>query len=180
MNIEHIRTGDIILTSGSSELSKLIQKFQKIENKKYGMFSHSGIACWIYDTLYIIEAQKHGICVTNFLKHYDNDNYKAIMCLTPKHIINEKNITRIMLPYCGTTRYDYKNLLLEQPIKILTGKWIGEKKQNEKTFICHEFSAHIYNEYFEQYGELIFKNETEVNAIDICTNAFFEHKAIKY
>ena len=52
-----------------------------------------------------------------------------------------------MLPYVGHTPYNYFELMIAQPIYIITDKkiWLGNK--DNKKFICSEFVAFVYNHF---------------------------------
>lgn len=175
MDWEQIQTGDIIGTMGKSKLSKSIQKFQNISDKDFGKFSHSGVAWWCYDELFIVEAQKEGIVITNFSKHYiASGNFEAFICLRAKEYIDGSRIGEQMLPYIGRVRYDFFNLLVTQPIKILSFGLVNlsPRKQRVRRFICHEWSAFTINQYFKKK---IIPNETSVNFTDLIKNDNFIH-----
>ena len=172
IDLKDVKTGDIIMTSSNTKLSKAIQSFQKLENKHWGMWSHSGIIWLAYGRIMVIEAQKRGICITP-IEHYLKPEF-SLMILKPHLHIDGSEMAQQMLPYCGNTDYDFFNLLFSQPIKILFKKWIGAKKQKARKFICHEWTAFSYNRYFEPRYGIIFANELQVNAIDLCKSKFFD------
>jgi hypothetical protein len=172
IDVDNIKTGDIVLTQGRSFLSKLIQRFQTRKHE-LGRYSHSGVAWWGFGTLYLVEAQKEGIVITPFIRHYvDSKKFESVLVLRAEEYVDGSEIGRIMMQYVGRVRYDFLNLLIHQPVQILTGGWVGANKQRKKRFVCHEFSAHVHNRYFKR---LIFPNETRVNGVDIVTNEFYEH-----
>ena len=69
IDLKDLKTGDILMTSSNTKLSKAIQSFQKLEDKHWGMWSHSGIIWLAYGRIMVIEAQKRGICITP-IEHY--------------------------------------------------------------------------------------------------------------
>jgi len=178
--ITDIKTGDIILTSGTTLLSEGIQEFQEMNNPYLGRFSHALIARWEGDILYATEAQKRGICNNDFVKRYMNDEYKTIMVLRFNQPIEDERLIQLMMPFIGNTRYD-KLALIWQAIKMLTkGKlWLGEKKQNSRKFICSEWCAFVYNLYFEEHGERIFANESEMAPVDLALDKRFKRYLLK-
>jgi len=172
-NKELFKTGDIILTQGRSTLSKLIGIFQSKENKEYGKYSHSGLVWIAYGRVFIVEAQKEGIVITDYEEYYEKSGkFKKILLLKPDVKIDGSVFGEMMLPYIGRVRYDFFNLLISQPIKILFDKWIGAKKQRTRRFICHEWTTFMYNKYFDCK---LFENPLKANVVDIATNTFFTH-----
>jgi len=174
-----LQTGDIALTSGSSALGNAIEKVQAIQDDSEvsSMYSHSGIIRR-QGKVFITEAQKHGICNNDFHKRYMNSDYDSLMILRPKMKIEKSRMVEEMMPFIGNSKYDFKNLIIFQPFKILFKRWIGEKKQNTKRFICHEWTAFVYNNHFKNSG-VIFPKETQVNSKDIFDNNLFEHFLLK-
>ena len=57
--------------------------------------------------------------------------------------------------------------------------WLGEKKQNNRKFICSEWCAFAYNLYFEEHGERIFANESEIAPADLALDKRFTHYLLK-
>lgn len=179
IDLLELRTGDIALISGNGIISGLIDRFQKLQDgaEKSGEYSHSGIIRVRRGDIFITEAQRRGIVNNDFTKRYMNENYNSILILRPKMEIDSYRMVSEMMTYIGNSRYDFLNLILWQPIKILRNKWRGEKAQNTKKFICHEFTAHVYNKHFD--NRVIFENETQVNSKDIYDNKNFEHFILK-
>lgn len=141
-DIHQIDTGDNILVSSNSWLAEEIQWFQG------SIWNHAGKFIWLFERLYVCEAAENGICLTPF-EDYMNSN-KGLMIQKPRNPytdIEKKRLSEWMLPRCGHVKYEYKNLLIEQPIKYiakkLTGKelWIGSLSEHkaDKRYICGEW-----------------------------------------
>lgn len=77
-----------------------------------------------------------------------------------------------MKPFINKTKYDYIDLLIYQPIKILSfGKiWLGEKKEDGKKFICSEWVSYVYN---STTNRNIFNKQISMSPSD-----FFEYSEI--
>lgn len=179
MKIEDIKTGDLGVSSSTTLLGRSIQKFQKKQNKEYGKYNHGFVFWWYGKKLFVIEAMANGIILSDFEIFYLNNNkISDILVLKPKIYVDETKIGYLMLPFIGHAKYDYKSLIFEQSIKMLTKKWTGEKTENTKDFTCAEFCAYIYNEYFKGF-ETIFEKQTQVAPVDLCLNSFFTHEKIK-
>lgn len=142
-----IKTGDILQVSGDKLTSKIIKKFTKSQ------WSHAGIFVWIWDELYVIEAEKRGIQITkwNDVKYQGGKTTsKKLKLLKPdlEYRINEEELARFVLPYCGTEPYDFIGLLSQAFFQI-TGIWWGKTKEAaEKRMYCSEFVAFVYNHFY--------------------------------
>ena len=92
--------------------------------------------------------------------------------------MTKKEWLNLWKKYINKTKYDYLNLLVYQPIKILSlGKiWLGEKKEDEKTFICSEWVAFVYN----KTTVYSFKEQLSMIPVDFFKHLnFFEKYLIK-
>jgi hypothetical protein len=167
--ISEIKTGDNLLVSSSSFLAKAIQFFQR------NRWNHSAMCWWAYDELFVIEADSNGIAITK-MQDYLNSN-KSLMILKPKFNIDGSELGKFMLPKCGKIKYDKFNLLVDQPVRFVTGGvWIGKKGNNAtKRFICGEWVAYCYN----YFNKEIFKNWYEIAPVDIYNDLNFEHFLLK-
>jgi len=147
MNIEKIKTGDILLVATDSWIGRTIRKITKSK------WSHAGIFVWLWGELFVIEAEKKGVQLTKWSdKKYNSGNPdgRKLLYLTPKEPVDEKEMAMMMLPYVGTKNYDYASLIY-QMIYQYSGKWIGKKKKGDNRFYCSEFVAFIYNNKNEKY-----------------------------
>jgi hypothetical protein len=166
LDLESIKTGDILLVGSNSFLSKAIKFFQK--NK----YSHAGIFIRLYDELFICESLKRGIALTHcedYFNHLSKYNLKVLRykkfneMSTDEQKRIEKKIAKIMLPKCGNVPYDYISLLFYEPIRFIFKKWIGgNAKNSDKRFMCAEWCAYVYNKIYNIYG-----NWFEIAPVDI-------------
>lgn len=150
-NLQEIRTGDTLLVDSGSWLAKMIKKFQRCR------YNHAGMFVWIDEKLYICEADKYGICLTDFMDYIFKKN--DLLCLRPKFKIEPEQVRNISLPKCGHAKYDKFNLVLHQVVRYITGKrvWIGRREpEADNKFICGEWVEYIYHkctggEYFKDW-----------------------------
>jgi hypothetical protein len=143
-----INNFDILLVSNSSWLARQIKWFSGSK------WTHAGLFVILNEVIFIIEAQSKGIVLTQF-SEYENSN-KILALLQPKEK-PKKDLTKI-LKTVGRKRYDYRNLLVLQPIKYLSKKIFNKElflsKPNNKRFTCSEFVAYVYHEYFMNYSKV--------------------------
>ena len=99
MNIEEIKTGDILLSSSKSILARAIQFFQG--NKKIAKYNHAMIAYRDDNNiLYVFEAEKKGIQQTKFINDYImKSKYTNIIGFRPKFIIDQERMVEFMKKY---------------------------------------------------------------------------------
>lgn len=163
INKDDLRTGDILLVSGYQWLSKKIQKFQAKTNcLEYAKYNHADIIWKSYDETVVVGAHKAGI-IGMALENYIHPK-REYLVLRPKFYIDGSEMGKLINHYLlrngkgkRSTKYDLFNLLIAQPINIITNGrvWLGELKQNDKKFICGEFVHHIYQLFFpDRFPEL--------------------------
>jgi hypothetical protein len=168
-NLKEIKTGDILLVSSQSWLARQIKLFQQCE------WNHAGVMWWAYDKLFVIEADKYGICCTPFEDYYKSN--KKLMILQPYKYIDGSKIGEMMLPYIGHTPYNFTNLLFSQPIKLITGIWLGKKGDKAAhRMVCSEWCAYIYNRYF---GKGMFDEWWKIAPKDLFYSEIFEKHLIE-
>lgn len=172
MKTEEIKTGDILLVHGTSDLADIIEDFQSIEDKEFGKWTHAGLFLRINGELYVCEADKLGICLTPFRAYTDAG--KELMI--GRYIIHytedySKQLIDFCLPYCGHAKYN-KWGLVQQAWKYI--KKIFDKyakiyvKPNNTKFMCGEWVAYVYNWLF---GE--FSNWQTYAPLDLCKSGLF-------
>lgn len=152
IKLNDVKTADILLVSGYSWLSKKIQKFQeKTVCVEYAAYNHAATFWKIYDELYVVDAQRKGVVPTYANKYFDEK--RKYLVLRPKFYVDGSEYGKLIHHYViidskgkRHTTYDKFNLLVAQPIYILTNGrvWLGENSQNDRKFICGEFVHHIY------------------------------------
>jgi len=145
-----IQDFDIMLSATDSWLSKMIRFF--IRNKA----SHAAVFFKLDNMLYVYESEKHGLTNTDF-SHYMTSKYRIWVARpkvrpTPKQ---KKDLLHLAVSTAGHKTYDYANLLIHQPVKIITnwifGKplWVGRKKKKAgKHFVCSELVAYVMDKFF--------------------------------
>lgn len=116
IDVELLRTGDILHCSGNRILSKLIKKFTGSK------FSHTALFIEIWGQPYVIDAQADGVNVRPFYewnKKYDYD----IVAHRFSGELDRVALSKRAMTKVGHTSYDIESLLLRQPHKLVTGEW---------------------------------------------------------
>ena len=169
-NLKEIKTGDILLVSSQSWIARQIKLFQQCE------WNHAGVMWWAYDKLFVIEADKYGICCTPFADYTSNPN-KKLMILQPYKYIDGSRMGEMMLPYIGHTPYGYTSLAFAHPVRMMFNVWIGKKgKQAKKRMVCSEWCAYVYNKYF---GKGVFDDWYKLAPKDLFYSEIFEKHLIE-
>lgn len=170
-DVHDIKTGDVLLVSSKSWLARQIQKFQSLQDREGGKWNHGAMFWWAYDELMVIEAEKYGIRITPF-KDYIESN-KDLLVLKPKFHVDGSEYGKFMLPYAGSTRYGFWNLVVAQSVKILTfGRvWLGPSKKQTKKFTCGEWCAYVH----DHFNHGVFPDWNRVAPVDLYLNAMFDH-----
>lgn len=161
-----METGDILLVSGSSTRARIIQKFQSKHDQASGKWNHSGIIYRSQHGIYVVEETeiegrklKAASRITPIYKYLENPEYE-IKLLTPtrKTAPEPEIFERILFKYIGIP-YDYLNLIHDQVIRTLTGKWTGRKRQAWKRMLCHEFTMFIWHTYNQELFKEYYKGD---------------------
>ena len=148
MNIEELKTGDIILVGGTSWLNKRIKKITK------SRYSHIGIIYRAYDEILVVEQDRTGfggaglIC-TN-INNYFNGKYD-ILLRRPNFYVDGSEYGKEFLKDLGRFRYSYFDLIVAQPILQLTGRWIGGTTMNDGRTVCSGYVAYIFDKFEKLY-----------------------------
>jgi len=184
MKLENIQTGDIMLVETNTFLARAIQFFQKLRYGEGGRYNHAGILTVddsksqfsVFQRIMVIEAIATGIQRTDFIQEYSKPKYKSIIGLKPKFNISNVDFIKFMQTYVGTTKYDFWDLLGLQPVKMITGKWIGSNIIHYNHFICGQFCAFVYNRlgFTQEMPDVV-----EIAPIDLFINENFEKYVIK-
>lgn len=139
--------GDFLFCSGSSDVSKVIQKISKIDYKNALIqFTHVGIFDWWHGRLMVSEAcdgdqSRHN----NFSNKYIKKEYKGRLFIARYN--NNKDdidIKGVMSRVADAISTDYPESDL---FKIALNKLLGLKIKadpNDNTFICSELANHAF------------------------------------
>jgi hypothetical protein len=138
LNLETLKTGDVLHCRGNRLISKLIRWATKSQ------INHTALFIWIWDEPYIIDAQDNGVNVKPLQSWLDEYKYNFVIHRRPKPIAEKKIATKAMSKV-GLTAYDFEGLLIKQPIALLTGKWNKKAKNHEEDkMYCSEFVSWVY------------------------------------
>ncbi len=138
MDINELKTGDVLHCRGKKLISKLIRWATKSQ------INHTALFIWIWGEPYIIDAQDNGVNVKPFDSWVKEYGYDYIVMRKPKAIAEKKIATKAMSKV-GLTAYDFEGLLLKQPIELITGKWHKKPSNHEQDkMYCSEFVSWVY------------------------------------
>ena len=153
-----MKTGDILLVSGTSKQAEIIQKFQCKVDPESGVYNHSGIILVTKNDIYVVEEapiegyKLKAAAVINPIEHYTEGDYQ-LKVLTPLIPVDEKCFEQILFEYIGIP-YDYESLLRGQILRIILNWWIGRKHDKGwKRMVCHEFTQFIWHTYRNIFPE---------------------------
>ena len=138
IDLSQFKTGDVLHCRGRKLISKLIRWATKSQ------INHTALFIWLWDELYVIDAQDNGVDVKPYQAWVDEYKYDYVVMRTPKRIA-EKTLATKAMSKVGLTAYDFEGLLVKQPIELLTGKWNKKKERHEEDkMYCSEFVAWVY------------------------------------
>lgn len=141
--IMELRSGDILICKGTSLISRLIMRFS-------GDWSHSAIYAESWGAPGVIEAQRRGIHFKLWSYWVDRYAYDFVVFRYNKPF-NERDIMLKSFSKCASTKYDFFNLIIRMPIKLITGKSYRSKNENKK-MVCSEFVGWVWN--MEMYHQM--------------------------
>jgi hypothetical protein len=153
--------------SSSTELSKIIQIGEKIDNPFAGQFSHEFKILNLNGVLTNIEADEPGIVSNPFDEYLKSTTVTGMLILRPKFTYTQAD-QDYCLSFVGKMRYDFLGLpdegfrflteyLQKEYDKILAGGvtgnehgiWLG-KSDSPKTSMCGEFCSIVDNHAFSK------------------------------
>ena len=146
-----MKTGDILLISGTSKRAKAIQKFQQKRDPIAGHWNHSGVILVTKWGTYVVEAAevegyklRAAVVVTPIIEYLNSAcEWKVLTC---QEEYSEPDMEKILFKYTGIP-YDYPNLLGHQIIRTLTGWFPGRSDSNAwKRMLCHEFTMKAWHD----------------------------------
>lgn len=127
---------EILHCHGSGLLPKLIGLFSN------SYYTHSAIRVIEDGETFIYEAQSNGITRKLFSEWVKKYGYKFEVT---EHEIENYQYSK-MVSKQGVTPYDYRSLIVSQPIYLLTGWWIGSRgASSTKEMYCSEYCAWVLN-----------------------------------
>ena len=106
--------------------------------------SHTGVVIDLYGVYFVLEADKGEVRLTKLNEWISNCRYVLQdFNLTTKQV---EHLTILGIKQCGK-KYDYKNTVLQQLWKKITGKWTGHSKGFATSkFNCSELTAWLLSE----------------------------------
>lgn len=185
-----MKAGTILLVHGKDERAGKVQKWQMKNDRASGYYNHSAFIFNFNGTPFVIEADyiegrknKAAMVLRPLSKYTDHPEkyellYRVPYFDIPEHILNEE-IARI-----NGVPYDYANILLFNPIQILTGWWWGrDGKFSKRRVNCHEGVMVLTNRCYYRMteaaavgGQLIFENAARNDVRDIYYNTYYIFK----
>ena len=158
---------DILLCYSGSVLAKIIRG---VTSSKY---NHLAIVLKVNDSYMISESQMEGVSLIEFENWQKKYNYKfdiarLILTESESYDIEYKVIT-----CANVVKYDFKNLLLHQIIKIKLKIWIGKiGKRATKKQICSEYIAYLIDmpDYYKASPEDVYQYLKKLPTCEIIIN----------
>lgn len=131
---------DVLHCKRKSLLSRLISFFTKSK------VTHTALVIEIWGDLYIIDAQRNGVNLKPLSEWINHYKYEYTVS-RPRFKIPQQEFNDRAMNFIGFPNYDFKGLLLIQPIYILTGKWLGKHTYNDKRFYCSDYVGYCFEPY---------------------------------
>jgi hypothetical protein len=165
MELKDIRSGDVILYSGRSFVSKAIQFFER------SRWSHASLVFDIYGELLTSEADAEGLIANDIKTSIKGCD---IIVLRPKFEVNNFELSKFIAPCLGKHRYDFFRLIFVQIIWQLFHVWILNEESSEplKRTICGEWVTYVLYKLF-RYDS--FSNWYEATPVTLFESELFEH-----
>ena len=166
---QNLKTGDVILTHGTSWLAQAIRFFTR------SYFNHAILVVEIWGEKCLLEAQKEGLVLNTISESLTNKKFKVLRlksCSSGLPPEKEKELAMFVMPMLGKHRYDFASLVIAQPIKQIFNVWIGRRNSKaSKKLYCSEFVALVYNRMFKFFP---FWYETTPKDLNNSTTYFTE------
>lgn len=190
--------GIYLIHTKSGVLPRNVQRFQMRLDKESGYWNHSGIALSSISGEYIFEAStkdfgdnrgrlsRAGAYINPSDIYEGNDNYE-ILLLEPNDSFwmalgdgadTYKSLkTEWATLYLEGTPYDFRNLLGDQIVQYLIGRWIGRTgRAAKKRMVCHELTMNWCN---LVAGRDIFPGAHRALVKDIYYSHYFNHRRVQ-
>ena len=131
-----IKSGDVAHCRSNGILGRAIRVFTRSH------VNHTAMFIEIWGKIFVIESQSNGTNLKPFQEWVKKYNYKYEISRPLEFTAETKERA---MQKIGTTGYDFRSLILVQPIYQVFGIWLGkgEKKADEKLY-CSEFVGWVY------------------------------------
>jgi len=137
MKIEELKTGDVLLYSTNTFLSKAIQWFEKCK------YSHASLVFDVWNNKLVSEAERQGLMANDIVTSIGKCD---MLVLRPKFKVNQIDLDLLVAQNLGKHRYNFLKLIVVQAVWQLTHKWILNEGKNDKLkrVICGEWVVYVY------------------------------------
>jgi len=126
----NLKTGDILHCRNNRWLSKLIRWATR------SSWSHTAIYIEINGRPFIIEAQKNGVNIKTFDNWEKQYGYyweaHRNLAMPPERVFFDRAISK-----AGVTGYDFDDLIIKHPWRLITGKWKREPNEDEDMYCSY-------------------------------------------
>ena len=134
---EQLKTGDILHCTSEGFIGRAIRWFTR------SRVNHTALVIEVWNELFILDSQADGTNMRPISEWNRKYNYSYIIDRPDEFTTKQRNKAVSVI---GHTPYDFKSLLIYQPIYILTGKWRGKTKDAAKNRLyCSEYIAWVFN-----------------------------------
>lgn len=179
-----MKDGTIILVQSlTDKLSLKIQEWQSKNDALSGIYNHSAYGFNMNGQQMVIEADyiygrkiKAAMVIRSLSKYTEHPDKYRLLFLVPRFDVNP-NIMAEEIARINGVPYDYFNILLFNPIQILTGWWFGRKgEKSTRRLNCHEGVMTLTNRiHIRETGQLIFEQPNKNDVRDIYYNTHYKH-----
>jgi len=138
MEVSKLKTGDILICTGRSFISKTIMTVTK------SSFSHSALYVPSWGQHGVIDSQKDGTNWRPWEPWREKYNYEYIV-FRYQHSFDEKELAIKAFSKAGTTGYDFTQFIFRQPWTLLTGSWKNRGDKEGKRMICSEYTSWVWD-----------------------------------
>lgn len=128
----NLKTGDVLHCRNNRLISRLIRLATKSK------WSHTAIYMEVYGVPCIIEAQSNGVNIKTF-ENWEKEYGYYWEAHRNLNLGNETAFRYRVMDKAGVTGYDFDDLLIKHPWRILTGKWRREPNEDEDMY-CSYFA----------------------------------------
>lgn len=165
LKISELKPGDVLLYSGSSWISRAIEKFE------HSPWSHASLVFDIYGEILTSEAEQQGLMANDVPTSIKGCK---MIVLRPKFNINPQETSQFIAVNLGKHRYGFFRLIIAQAIWQVFHIWILNDDTSEplKRVICGEWVAYAF---FKIYQIEEFKLWYKATPASLFESDLFDH-----
>jgi len=165
LKISDLKSGDVLLYSGKSWISRAIELFEK------SPWSHASLIFDIYGEILTSEAEQQGLIANSVTQSIAGCK---MIVLRPKFEINTQEVSQFVAPNLGKHGYGFFRLIIVQGIWQLFHVWILKDSTSEplKRVICGEWVTYAL---FKIFNIKEFELWYEATPVTLYKSDLFDH-----